>query len=776
MIKRISYRLLRAILGFLISPNISGHATTVPTAIVYALEQRSLFDLIVLDIVAEQLELPSPLQAFAELEEQRRFFFLFRATGLRGRVTMYRFSERMQRMQQELIDERTNSAWLIPVSVFWGRTNDKEGSFTRRIVSDHWRASSGFRRFLAVIFARSDVLVHFSPAIDWCAASTQSTSLAKNLRHVALRLREQFKHSRQSALGPVLVARHIVIDKLTKRPGFDKAKVSLRRKYAKKMVANLTYPAMRILKMVLGRFWQKAFDGIELINADATYQIAKTHTLVYVPNHRSHVDYLVLSYLLFLNGIAIPHIAAGENLNLPVVGGLLRRCGAFFMRRSFRDDPEYRKLLMDYLSYLVGEGHSIEFFIEGTRSRSGWTLPPQYGLLHMLLEIQANRETRPIALIPTYISYERLFESERYRDELSGQEKRKESLRDLLSALSISKYASGRIQVVFGKPLTLDQHVAEHGSDIVSTQALAHQVVGAIADHAVLTRTNLVACALFSFGHTGSYPLDQVAQRLEFFRSILRVESLRHSYRIDAEPSSEAVSVVSDLGFFDINQSNVELSNRTLASLAWFQNNVLHAFATPSVVAVVLLNQPGSVTPTELIRQVAGLLPHLAAVLNFSLDLRSVKRWLVHFKNAQLVIEDTDGKFAVAMTEDIENGNLRGLARLSMPALECMYVLITQIIKVQPKESTKETVVDRAIECIRATSEQRQHTTDINQNPMLEFDRRFYHAFLEQLIRTELVLIDESDRLVPSSRLAVIQRRSTIAIDKTLRATLSEIG
>lgn len=750
--------------------------TALPTAVVYALERRSIFDLIALDLVAEQLELPSPLQAFEELDEQRRFFFLFRATGLRGRVTMYRFSRRMQRVQQRLIDEQSSSISLLPVSVFWGRTNDKEGSITRRIVSDHWRTSSGFRRFLAILFARSDVLVHINPAINWSDESQQTNSLAKNLRRIALRLRSQFKHTRQSALGPVLVSRHIVIKKLSKRPNLDKGQIALRRKYAKRLVANLTYPAMRILKAILGRYWNKAYEGVELINADQIYQTAKTHTLIYIPNHRSHIDYLVLSYLLFLNGVAIPHIAAGENLNLPVVGSLLRRCGAFFMRRSFRDDPAYRTLLIDYVSYLVGEGHSIEFFIEGTRSRSGWMLNPQYGLLHMLLEIQAKRQTRPIALIPTYIAYERLIESESYRDELSGVAKRNEKLRDLRSVFSVVKFASGRIQVTLGEPIKLEQHVDKHGGDIVSTQVLAHQVVRDIAANAILTRTNLVACTLFSFGEIGSYPLDLVAHRLEFFRSLLRVESLKHSYTINSQPSVEAIRTVGELGFFELDQDGIDLANKTLPSLAWFQNNVLHAFATPSVVAVILLNQPGPVSQLELIRQVAGLLPHLAAVFHFALDLRSVKRWLIHFKNAHLVKEDIDGNFAVATGETADNSNLRGLARLLMPALECMYVLITQLIKVPPNASTRESIVDKAVECIRETFEKRQQTTDTKLNPMLEFDRRFYQAFLDQLILSELVLIDESDRLVPSSRLAVIQRRSTIAIDPTVRATLAEVS
>jgi glycerol-3-phosphate O-acyltransferase len=74
------------------------------------------------------------------------------------------------------------------------------------------------------------------------------------------------------------------------------------------------------------------------------------HEVIYVPSHRSHIDYLLLSYLLYVNGIVPPHIAAGVNLNLPVVGPILRRGGAFFLRRSFKSNALYSAVFSEYVA------------------------------------------------------------------------------------------------------------------------------------------------------------------------------------------------------------------------------------------------------------------------------------------------------------------------------------------------------------------------------------------------------------------------------------------
>ena len=141
----------------------------------------------------------------------------------------------------------------------------------------------------------------------------------------------------------------------------------------------MSYPTIRALTFLLNWFWNRIYEGIELAGIDKVNAVSRTHSLIYVPCHRSHVDYLLLSFLLFHKGLMIPHIAAGDNLNIPILGRILRQGGAFFMRRSFSGDELYSQVFKEYLYQTCNRGHSIEFFPEGGRSRTGRLLSPKLG-------------------------------------------------------------------------------------------------------------------------------------------------------------------------------------------------------------------------------------------------------------------------------------------------------------------------------------------------------------------------------------------------------------
>jgi 1-acyl-sn-glycerol-3-phosphate acyltransferase len=111
----------------------------------------------------------------------------------------------------------------------------------------------------------------------------------------------------------------------------------------------------------------------------AEYCAEKKYSMVVLPCHKSHIDYLVVSYIFFRMGLALPHIAAGDNLDMPVVGKALKGAGAFFIRRSWADDQLYTTIVQEYVQELLEGGYNIECFIEGTRSRTGKLLPPKLG-------------------------------------------------------------------------------------------------------------------------------------------------------------------------------------------------------------------------------------------------------------------------------------------------------------------------------------------------------------------------------------------------------------
>src|SRR5690606_4352654 len=146
--------------------------------------------------------------------------------------------------------------------------------------------------------------------------------------------------------------------------------------------------------------------------------IAAGSELVYVPCHRSHIDYMLLAYVIYRQGLAPPHIAAGINLNLPIVGRVLRRGGAFFIRRSLHGNALYGAVFRSYFSLLVARGFPVKYFIEGTRSRTGRLLPAKLGLLTMTIEAYLADRTRPIVFVPVYFGYEKLIEGQTFIGEL----------------------------------------------------------------------------------------------------------------------------------------------------------------------------------------------------------------------------------------------------------------------------------------------------------------------------------------------------------------------
>lgn len=196
--------------------------------------------------------------------------------------------------------------------------------------------------------------------------------------------------------------------------------------------------------------------------------------VIIVPTHKSYIDFLIVSFVLFAYDIPVPHIAAGEDfLGLSFVATLLRKGGAFFLRRTFRGDVLYNAIFTEYVQQLIGQGLPFEFFIEGTRSRSGKLLQPKLGLVSIIndkffegdygaylgsiasLSHALTRLLEEISYVPITLNYERLIEAVAYARELLGESKKKESLENLLKARSVLAEDFGRISLKVGKPISL---------------------------------------------------------------------------------------------------------------------------------------------------------------------------------------------------------------------------------------------------------------------------------------------------------------------------------
>ncbi len=321
--------------------------------------------------------------------------------------------------------------------------------------------------------------------------------------------------------GPPLPSRERMVTKILEDPGLWKRLEELSgetgktveelaskaKRYAFEIASDLRPSYVKRWEGVLRWVWQTLYDGVD-INREIEQKlrrIARNYPLVYIPSHKSHVDYFLLSYVLYEMNLPLPLIAAGINLSFWPIGPIFRRSGAFFIRRSFRDNPLYGEVFYLYLRELVREGVPIEFFIEGGRSRTGKLILPKKGMLSMIFRAYFEKVAKDVYIVPTAISYERIVEEEGYVRELRGDEKRKERTRDLLRVRKIFRKRYGTVYVRFGTPLSLARYLDGMGGVPESAvprrdlyQKAADDIIRAIQKAMRVTPSSLVAAALLS--------------------------------------------------------------------------------------------------------------------------------------------------------------------------------------------------------------------------------------------------------------------------------------
>lgn len=282
-------------------------------------------------------------------------------------------------------------------------------------------------------------------------------------------------------------------------------------------------------------------EGLERLRA-----ASKDGTLVLLPSHKSHVDYIILTRLFMHANMPVPLVAAGDNLAFFPLGPVLRRGGAFFIRRSFRGDRLYAAVVDAYMRRLMIDGWPLEFFLEGARSRTGKLLPPKLGLLSIVVdavlgasETGGSGPARKVYFCPISIGYERVVEEREYVRELTGGEKKKEDVRGLFAAAETALGRYGRLNVQFGELLTTESVLAELGDSAgrmtparrrALVTRLAYRVMNEINRVTAITPSALVAAALLTHGRRGISHQDLVI-------ACERLGRILHGYEARFTPS-----------------------------------------------------------------------------------------------------------------------------------------------------------------------------------------------------------------------------------------------
>ncbi|MDN3452141.1 MULTISPECIES: glycerol-3-phosphate 1-O-acyltransferase PlsB [unclassified Psychrobacter] len=427
---------------------------------------------------------------------------------------------------------------------------------------------------------------------------------------------------RASMLGPDLSDRRNLVDKLVYSPAIKHAieaeaagqgtttreARSVAKGYANEMVNDYSYPIIRVFDRFLTWLWTQLYDGVEVHHFERVRELATDYEIIYVPCHRSHVDYLLLSYVIYKRGLSIPYIAAGDNLDVPVLGPLLRGAVAFYIRRSFRGNALYTAVLREYMHTLITRNTPIEYFIEGGRSRSGRLLPPKMGMLAMTVHSQLRKTNKPVVFIPTYIGYERIMEGGTYVGELKGKPKESESLIGLLKVGRKIERIFGNVHLSFGTPLHLTEFMKKFDVPADSlpsdrtdtplddkTSAMVDNIGVKIMQHinkaAVVTPVSLLSLVLLSAPKAA---LDEnicreqialyqgLAQQLVYSDDTVITDMTPQQiidYGIKLKLIERTPHILGDI---------IQIAGKQAALLSYFRNNILHVFILLSFLSALV--------------------------------------------------------------------------------------------------------------------------------------------------------------------------------------------
>ncbi|WP_300456304.1 glycerol-3-phosphate 1-O-acyltransferase PlsB [Accumulibacter sp.] len=613
----------------------------------YVLQDRHLSNLLVLVEESRRAGLPraeAPLRV-GDQRLPRSFFFLNRDRRSAGRGRpRTTHSPLLSGLIRQAVADPQFDVQLLPVVILWGRSPDQQDSILKALFSETWRPPGAWRQLLAILLHGRHVLVRYNAPIALRDLLQGGLAEEQALRKLSRVLRVHFRRQRQMAIGPDLShrntqvnavlageqVRQAIADEAATR-GVTPAQARARAaKFAFEISSDYSYGVVRALELFLNWLWTRLYDGIELHNFDVVTRIAAGQEIVYVPCHRSHIDYLLLSYVIHRQGLTPPHIAAGANLNLPLVGALLRRGGAFFLRRSFKGEPLYAAVFHEYLHLMLARGFPIEYFIEGGRSRSGRMLTPKAGILGMTVQSFIREHARPLVFLPVYIGYEKVIEGKTYVDELAGQPKQRESLWGILKSVRNIKRVFGKVHVNFGQPLVLASFLDTQQTDWReqntvappdwsrrATRRAAAELAKRINEAAVLTPVNLVALALLA---TPKHTADEHAlQRMVAHYQALGADAPYAPTTIGCPLDAPQIVAYAERlrvveRFRDPLGDLIRVPGEQAPLLAYFRNNVVHLFALPAVIAC-LLSHNRDLEATRVRQAVAGICALMGAEL-----------------------------------------------------------------------------------------------------------------------------------------------------------------
>ena len=514
----------------------------------------------------------------------------------------------------------TRPVQVVPVVAIWRRAPPRRRDEVTRFLLGNEDEPSTMQKLWMIFSGRGLGIVQAGAAVDLgeLIARYPAVEPRRQARAARMLLRRYLYREAHVVRGPRIRPhrwmRRIVLDSSEVRRlvaeearALGRPELEIRQRVERlfdTMAARLSYPFVLIADLACRVIFDRLYTGVDMRPEDAERLRAamRAGTPILMPCHKSHLDYLLLSWVMYQHDLALPHIVAGENLAFFPLGAVFRRLGAFFIRRSFKGDRVFPVVFERYLRQLIHDGFPVEFFLEGGRSRTGKLLPPKLGVLGMVMDAAwRERGQQGVTLLPIAISYERIAEEKAYARELAGEKKKKETLGQLVKAGSVLGNRYGKVYLRVGEPLPVAEVFApagdwseldkDHQREVL--QHAGERVLHRIAQEQVILPTTLTALGLMAQTRRG-VRIGDLTNRCHRLQALVRARgaSLATSIEQGGWAVQEALRRFEKAGLVrrleDEEGDILQVVDDKRITLEFYKNGLLHFVVPVGLVAAAV--------------------------------------------------------------------------------------------------------------------------------------------------------------------------------------------
>ena len=515
--------------------------------------------------------------------------------------------------------EMDRPIFIVPQLIVYKKTPEKDRSSWSNIFFGY-RDNPGVIR-KAVLFFRHNrrAFIDFGRPLDLREYLNYQPSI-KPLNDMALEVKqmliESIDRQKRVILGPILKSKQQIKEIVLMDPGVreriekkaagnPKRLKQIRKEagaYFDEIAADFNMTYLQTGHRIVTWLSKKMFEGIDIDTTELARvrQWARRGPVIYVPSHKSHIDYLMLPKVLLEHHMHIPRFAAGKNLAFWPMGYLFRKCGAFFIRRSFAGAKLYAAVFVKYIKILLKEGYPIGVFIEGGRSRNGKFVLPKTGFINMLLEAYHEKVCKDLVFVPVSIIYDRIIEEESYRREIGGGTKKQEDFRQLMKTRRFLKTRYGKIYIRFDHPFSLRDYLSRTDESEKDTDMkLANHLIRSINAVSLVTPLSLVATAIL-VNHRKGFLLSELLDTTDTLMDFLKEYNIPRADTL-ADPSravQETLSLLIRWKILNLLEDTDQeeevfyyVDEEKKLDLEYYKNSIIHFFIPHAFVAVSLLSE-----------------------------------------------------------------------------------------------------------------------------------------------------------------------------------------